>query len=138
MLSKTRTGLRLIGAVGGLFLAGLIAPAAAQGPALTMLSGLDKGQWELRYRDGAPASRICVRTGRELLQIKHGASGCNRFVVEDAPGSVTVQYTCRGNGYGRTSIRRETKSLVQVDSQGIAGGTPFEFSAEARKIGPCR
>ena len=27
---------------------------------------------------------------------------------------VTVQYTCRGRGYGRTHIRRETNRLVQI------------------------
>jgi hypothetical protein len=50
---------------------------------------------------------------------------------------VVVQYTCRGKGYGRTHIRRETGRLVQIDSQGIAGGLPFEFSAEARRVGDC-
>jgi len=50
---------------------------------------------------------------------------------------VTVQYTCRGLGYGRTAIRRESSRLVQVQSQGIAEGLPFEISGEARRIGDC-
>ena len=48
-----------------------------------------------------------------------------------------VQYTCRGKGYGRTQIRRESNRLVQIDSQGIADGLPFSFSAEARRVGDC-
>ncbi len=111
-------------------------PALAQA-SLAMLDGLERGGWEVRYRDGSSAQRICVRTGRELIQLRHSDSGCNRFVVEDEASDVTVQYTCRGNGYGRTHIRKETSGLVQIDSQGIAGGKPFQFTAEARQTGSC-
>jgi hypothetical protein len=65
-------------------------------------------------------------------------SACSRYVVEDGADKVTVQYTCRGNGYGRTSIRRETAGLLQIESQGVAGGLPFQFKAEARRIGACK
>lgn len=103
-----------------------------------MLGSLDRGGWELRYRDGSPPRNICVRSGREFIQLRHRESGCNRFVVEDGNSEVTVQYTCAGNGYGRTHIRRESSSLVQIDSQGIVDGRPFQFSAEARRTGSCR
>ena len=43
----------------------------------------------------------------------------------------------RGRGYGRTSIRLETDRLVQIRTQGIADGLPFEYSAEARRVGDC-
>ena len=59
-------------------------------------------------------------------------------MVEDAAGEVTVQYSCPGDGYGRTNIRRESGSLVQIESQGIADGRPFQFTAEARRTGACR
>ena len=72
------------------------------------------------------------------MQLRHAGSACSRFVVEDAADKVTVQYTCKGNGYGRTSIRRETSTLVQIESQGIQGGLPFQFKAEARRTGACR
>ncbi|MXO55523.1 hypothetical protein GRI36_01375 [Altererythrobacter gangjinensis] len=103
-----------------------------------MLDNLDRGQWELRYRDGRPSEKICVRTGRELIQIRHPGRACNRTVIEDSAQEVTVQYSCRGDGYGRTSIRRETRSLVQIEAQGIAGTKQFEFTAEARRTGNCR
>lgn len=138
MFSRTTALARSAAIVAGLYAGGLLSPAVAQAPALAMLSGLDDGQWELRFRDGEPSRRVCVRSGLELIQLQHGDSRCNRFVVEDGASAVTVQYTCRGNGYGRTSVRRESNSLVQIDSQGIAGGLPFQFSAEARRIGPCR
>lgn len=112
-------------------------PVEAQAPELAMLSGLTKGAWNLRIRDDGTERRVCVRDGREFIQLRHTQSGCSRFVVQDGANEVVVQYTCRGNGYGRTSIRREGSSLVQIQSQGIQGGTPFSFSAEARHVGAC-
>jgi hypothetical protein len=138
MRLKTFSGQRWPMIAAGLYAIGLLTPAAAQGPSLAMLTGLDDGQWEVRYRDGSAVRKVCVRSGLELIQLQHADSGCSRFVVEDGAAEVTVQYTCRGNGYGRTSVRRESNSLVQIDSQGIAGGLPFQFSAEARKVGACR
>ena len=78
-----------------------------------------------------------MRDGREFIQLRHRQAGCSRFVVQDGASEVVVQYTCRGNGYGRTSIRRESATLVQIRSQGIEGGTPFSLSAEARHSGSC-
>ncbi len=112
-------------------------PAAAQSGGLEMLSGLAKGEWTVRYRDGSAERKICVRSGIELIQLRHNDRNCSRFVVEDDAAKVTVQYTCPGNGYGRTNIRRETGSLVQIESQGIASGLPFQFGAEARRTGSC-
>ena len=43
-----------------------------------------------------------------------------------------------GNGYGRTNLRREISRLVQIESQGIVDGLPFQFAAEARRVGACR
>ena len=137
MFSRKYAGARSALIAAGLYGVGLLSPATAQAPSLAMLSGLENGQWEVRFRDGAPARRVCVHSGLELIQLQHADSGCNRFVVEDGVKEVTVQYTCRGNGYGRTSVRRESNSLVQIESQGIAGGLPFQFSAEARRTGAC-
>ncbi|MBD3728698.1 MAG: hypothetical protein IE933_03235 [Sphingomonadales bacterium] len=116
----------------------MLAPASAQAPGLAMLDSLQKGEWELRFRDTGATKRVCMEDGRELIQIRHEEAGCSRFVVEDGASQVTVQYTCKGNGYGRTSIRRETPRLVQIESQGIVEGLPFQFTAEARRIGTCR
>lgn len=118
-------------------LAGIAAPLLAQGNGLAMLGTLTKGEWTIKHRDGTPDRKICVRSGQELIQLRHREAGCNKFVVEDGAAKVTVQYTCPGNGYGRTSIRRETTTLVQLESQGIQGGLPFQFLAEARRTGSC-
>lgn len=119
----------------GLAMAAAIAvavPIAAHAAELGMLDSLLKGGWNLRIRDDDSQRRICVRNGREFIQLRHTQPGCSRFVVEDGPSQVVVQYTCRGNGYGRTTIRREGNNLLQIRSQGIINGAPFSFSGEAR------
>jgi hypothetical protein len=113
-------------------------PATGAGPALGMLDQLERGSWELRYRGAEPRTeRLCVADGRRLLQLRHPGPACARVVIEDGANAVTVQYTCSGRGYGRTQIKRETNRLVQVQSQGIADGLPYEDIAEARRVGDC-
>lgn len=132
MTSRVRIAIVLVGA-----LAAFAAPAISQRPALAMLGQLEAGRWELRARDGGPVERICLPDTRRLIQLRHPAEACDRLIVDDAAAEVTVQYTCRGRGYGRTHIRRETNRLVQIDTQGIADGLPFAYVAEARKVGDC-
>ncbi|MFM5923537.1 MAG: DUF3617 domain-containing protein [Novosphingobium sp.] len=128
---------RLAGAALAAMLA-LAAPAMGAGQSLAMLDGLEAGRWEVRVREpGVEPQRICMMTGRRLIQLRHPGAACETFVVQDSSNEVVVQYTCRGHGYGRTHIRRETGRLVQIDSRGIAGGLPFEFNAEARRVGDC-
>jgi hypothetical protein len=110
---------------------------AAQSDRLSMLRGLEKGEWTVKYRDGTAPTKICLKTGEEIIQIRHLQARCDRFVVDDRPRRVDVQYACPGNGYARTSIRKENASLVQVKSYGIASGEPFELVAEARRTGEC-
>lgn len=118
--------------------AGFAAPAVGQRTPLAMLDQLESGRWELRSRGARGSSeQICLQDGRRLIQLRHPASLCQRLIVSDGPGEVIVQYTCRGRGYGRTHIRRETGRLVQIESQGIVDGLPFDFSAEGRRIGEC-
>lgn len=112
-------------------------PVVAKGDGLSMLGALAPGEWTIKQRGSAPDRKICVKSGAELIQLRHRESGCSKFVVEDGAARLTVQYTCPGNGYGRTSIRRETGSLVQLESQGIYQGMPFEMTAEARRTGDC-
>ncbi|MDR2858223.1 MAG: hypothetical protein LBV50_10310, partial [Novosphingobium sp.] len=107
-------------------LVALTAPAAGQRPALAMLDQLESGRWELRMRDSAgTVEKICMQDARRLIQLRHPALVCEHLIVDDAASEVTVQYTCRGRGFGRTHIRRETDRLVQIDTQGIADSRPF-------------
>lgn len=112
-------------------------PVAARAPSLAMLGTLEKGGWELRDRQSGARHKICVRTGREFVQLRHRQSNCSQLIVQDEATEVTVQYTCPGSGYGRTTIRSEGTGLAQIRSQGILNGTPFTISGEARKQGKC-
>lgn len=111
--------------------------AVAQGVQLAMLDRLEPGLWELRARDGRRTERVCLDNGRRLIQLRHPNLPCRQFVVEDEANAVTVHYTCNGQGSGRTHLRYESPRLVQIESQGIASKLPFDFAAEARRIGSC-
>lgn len=126
---------RIFAIVGLLAATPWAADARGRQPALAM-EQIDQGGWELRFREGG-MQRICLADAMRLLQLKHPDIPCDRVVVEDTPSAVTVQYTCRGRGYGRTRVRRESAQLVQVEAQGISDGLPFEFSAEGRRVGTC-
>lgn len=116
----------------------LVTPVMAAAPDLGVLKDLQKGLWDVRFRDGGQVRKVCVRTGRELMQLGHRTANCPGKVISSTGSSATLQYQCSGNGHGHTDIRRETAVLVQIESRGIAGGRPFDFSAEARRIGSCK
>lgn len=137
MHNLRKSGWRLSALVAVMAACAPLSHAGAQEPALAALDALSPGAWNIRYRPDNTTQRICLRDGRQFIQLRHTANGCTRFVIEDTPDRVTVQYTCTGHGYGRTHIRRESRGLVQINSQGIVDGLPFQFSAEARRVGPC-
>jgi hypothetical protein len=137
MRLKSSRAMRSFAAFAGILAGSVLAPAAAQAPELAMLDGLQEGGWDVRIRGEDGSNRVCLRSGRELIQIRHRAERCSRIVVEDKASEVTVQYSCPGKGYGRTTIRKETPQLVQINSQGIEKGLPFHFNAEARRAGAC-
>lgn len=121
--------------------AGLIAVSAAataQGPRLAILQTILPGNWQLREIGSAATPRaLCVRDTALLLQMRHGASQCARFVVSDGTRSATIHYTCPGLGHGRTTITLESPTALRLQTQGIADGAPFDYDYEARRLGDC-
>ena len=116
----------------------LAVPVVAQAPSLAMLDGLERGNWEVRQRgSNALVKSVCVGDARAFLQLQHSRGGCSRYVSADGAEEITVNYTCPGAGHGRTTVRHETNRLVQIDTQGIAGGAPFSHAYEARRTGGC-
>lgn len=108
-------------------------PQKAPGP-------IEPGEWELRGRgeDAAESRRLCIMDRRQLLQIQHRQHSCKTFVISDSPTMLVASYDCGSAGGGRTELRTETRRLVQVHSQGVAGGAPFAIAWEARRVGDCR
>ena len=113
--------------------------AGAPAPQIAALAQVEPGQWQIKpFLGDGPARSLCISNAASFIQIEHGEASCSRFVVEDRPGVATVSYSCPGAGSGRTTIRRETARLAQIDTQGFAGDAPFNASYEARRIGTCR
>jgi hypothetical protein len=123
---------------GLLFAAGFGTAAPARAPQLAVLTRIETGQWQLREAGStAPARSLCVSDPAILLQVGHIGAQCSRFVIADAADSATVHYTCPGAGHGRTALTLETPRLLHLQTQGIAGGAPFDMDYEARRIGAC-
>ncbi|MPT49300.1 MAG: hypothetical protein E2598_12935 [Sphingobium sp.] len=107
------------------------------------LSRLEKGLWDVRERgssprDQRPARRYCVQDMSRLMQINHDGVSCQHYIVSDGADKASITYQCNGKGAGRTDLRVETPRLVQIETQGLAGGMPFSESLEARYVGRCR
>jgi hypothetical protein len=118
-------------------LVGLIA-TAADAPSLSALAQLQPGKWTLTSKDSDFAPRaICIGDPKVLIQIRHPVGTCNRFVVANDPKRAVVSYSCPGMGNGLTTVRVETPRLAQIETQGVAGGSPFDIAIEARRTGDC-
>jgi len=112
--------------------------APAQAPGLAVFDGLQKGGWTLKAQGSTDAGkRVCLGDPGLLIQIQHGNATCSRYVIENTPKSLRVSYKCGNLGHGVTTIRRESSSVVQIHSQGIANNAPFSFSVEGRRTGAC-
>ena len=116
-----------------------VAPAGAAMP--NLLDTLERGLWQLRAPGGgastAGISRICLGNPKMLTQIRHGDSDCQQYVVKSTADTLTVSYSCKGEGQGITTIRKESGKIVHIHSQGIRNGSPFSFSVEGRLAGSC-
>ncbi|HEX8262852.1 MAG TPA: hypothetical protein VF547_08260 [Allosphingosinicella sp.] len=124
-----------MGLVGGLAVA---APVLALSlPSLEALAKLERGRWRISESQSGAARSLCLADPAEFLQLEHRGVACSREVLASEAGSVTVQYTCPGRGFGHTSVRVETPRLARIDTQGLADGRPFSYRAEARKVGSC-
>jgi hypothetical protein len=126
---------------GALGLAGTLAVAAPVFafalPKLEALAKLEPGRWQLRDSEGAAERSVCLADPAALVQLEHEGVSCGQDVMASEAGAATVEYTCPGRGFGRTSIRVETPRLARIDTQGLADGRPFAYRVEARKVGAC-
>ncbi len=111
--------------------------AMAAGP--IALDRLGLGQWQLHEIGSADTPRLmCVHNPLQMIQLFHPRVQCTRFTIDDAPDHTTIHYTCRGRGYGRTTITLENPNLIRLDTQGIDPlGQPFDIVYEGRRTGAC-
>jgi hypothetical protein len=121
---------------GFLILSGGSGATAQRAEPLTALRAIERGQWQLKDAAGK-LRKLCITSPSALIQIEHGATSCQHFVVENTPRSATIRYTCAGHGHGRTTIVVESGKLLSIDTQGVADGAPFAEQYEARRLGGC-
>jgi hypothetical protein len=110
------------------------APAQLATP--NALGGIERGQWQLKSIDGS-LRKLCVGNPAALIQIVHGNTQCEHFVMENSQRSATVRYTCPSHGHGRTTISVDTPRVINISTQGVANGAPFSEQFEGRRIGTC-
>jgi hypothetical protein len=115
------------------------ATLSTQTAPLAVGEALRPGLWEVRFTDGGGevVQRLCLGDPALLLQIRHQRAGCGRLVLTNDPDSATVQYSCPGAGWGRTSLRAMGHETARIETQGIAANSPFSFSAVAKRTGEC-
>jgi hypothetical protein len=125
-----------IAAVALLALAG---PAPSQQVRVNVLAQLERGLWQLRDQETNAVRHpsICLGSAKLLLQVQHRGRPCSQLLVSQDERSATVHYTCPSSGYGQTLLKLETPRLAQIDTQGIADGSPFSYRLEARRVGAC-
>lgn len=116
-----------------------VSARAAEKDGVTALARIQRGMWELRERgSNAQPRRICLSDPNVLVQLRHSGQACSRYILDNKADRATFHYSCAAAGNGRTTIRMETPRLVQIETQGILNGSPFESRFEGRFTGPCR
>ena len=103
------------------------------------MAGVEPGIWSIHALDRGETdvAPYCVADPTRLLQFRHPNATCSRYVIADTPRIATIQYSCPGAGWGRTSVRVISPTMLRLDTQGIADNAPFALSAVARRLGDC-
>jgi hypothetical protein len=122
-----------------LIAAASVAAALPQLKPINAMSAVQPGLWTIHALDRGEADvpAFCVSDTTRLLQFRHPGQTCSRFVIADTPHVATIQYSCPGAGWGRTSVRVISPEQLRLDTQGIADNAPFALAAEARRVGDC-
>jgi hypothetical protein len=128
---------------GALMLAGIAALAVPAFAVATISIGarekLEAGRWQVRDLDNAvAATSVCLGDPAQLVRFGHrGKPGCSSQLLASGEEHATIQYSCRGGGYGHSAVRVETPRSVRIDTQGLSNGRPFSYRLEAQRVGPC-
>ena len=110
----------------------LISLAAAN---VSPLAGVAGGLWEVSGH-GAPV-RLCVPDPLVLAAYEHRSLNCTRTVIRGDGHSAVVSYSCAGGGFGQSQISVLTPRSLEIDTQGISRGEPYNYLLNAHRIGDC-
>lgn len=110
--------------------------AMAANPAL--LGKSRPGQWELAGIEGMKApARMCVTDLADLARLQHPGRKCTQRAIRETKSSVTFAYECAAGDFGQTRMDFLTSQSFRIQTQGIAGGLPFSYLVQARRLGEC-
>jgi hypothetical protein len=116
-----------------------VAAAMPQAQRVNAMTGVQPGLWAIHALDKGESDvpAFCVADPSRLLQFRHPGATCSRLIITDTPRVATIQYSCPGAGWGRTSVRVISPEQLRLDTQGIADNAPFALAAEAHRVGDC-
>lgn len=117
--------------------AGMVVLIAAAAPGPSPLAKVQPGQWLLKEVGTTSGRSLCVADPAAVLQLGHGEARCTRTVIDSSATALTVRYSCAGAGQGRSTLTLRTPTAFRLQTQGLAGGAPFEFDYEAHRTGDC-
>ena len=118
----------------GMTMAGAAVIAAPPKPAA--LAQAAPGLWEVAGYPGAKEpARECVADLAQLAQYEHRRQRCTSSLVSDRPPSTTIEYSCQGGGFGRSTLTMITPRSLRVETQGISDNLPFNYVLQARRVG---
>jgi hypothetical protein len=102
------------------------------------LSQVMPGMWEVSGIPGAHTpAKACFASVDQLEQYEHRGRSCSRKVLSEVGTTLVVQYSCGGNGFGRTQVTAITPRSLRIETQGISDGLPFNYVLQARRVGDC-
>lgn len=110
---------------------------ALAGATASVFATAQPGLWEIT-RNGSQPVRLCVAATAALAQFEHRNASCERTVIRDDGSQATVHYTCgSGSDFGQSSVKLVTPRALTIETQGISGGAPFNYTLQAHRIGDC-
>ena len=127
-------------AVAALSLAGaaLAGAAVIAAPRPAALAQAVPGLWEVAGYPGAKGpARECIADLVQLAQYEHRHQRCTSSLVNDRPPSTTIEYSCQGGGFGRSTLTMITPRSLRIETQGISDNLPFNYTLQARRVGDC-
>lgn len=97
------------------------------------------GHWELTgVPDAKGPVKLCVADVLDLVTIDHRPGGkCSYRHLGDSGSSARIGFSCSGGGFGQASVGILTPRSLRIATQGIVGGAPYNYVAQARRIGDC-
>ena len=129
-----------------LALSPLLMAMSGSAPNLRMFANkpFTPGLWRLSPLDDDSRARMpkgramCILDPDALFHTGFDSadSRCGHTILTDEASHATLTYVCKGQGYGRASVRRAGDRYI-VEAQGVAGREPFDMRGEYHRIADC-